>query len=54
MLITLAAYWLVALPLGTWLAFGAHRGAPGMWIGLAVGLAVAAALLVKRFLEQTR
>jgi MATE family multidrug resistance protein len=54
MIITLAAYWLVALPLGTWLALGAHRGAPGMWIGLAVGLAVAAALLVKRFLDQTR
>ncbi|MFZ4482542.1 MAG: MATE family efflux transporter [Chthoniobacterales bacterium] len=54
MLITLAAYWFVALPLGSWLTFGAQRGAPGMWIGLAVGIGVAAVLLVQRFLAQTR
>ena len=53
MSITLAAYWLVALPLGSWLAFGAGRGAAGMWGALAVGLGLAAALLVRRFLSRT-
>lgn len=53
MLVTVTAYWLVALPLGTWLAFGGRYGARGMWIGLAAGLAVAAALLVRRFLVRT-
>lgn len=54
MLITVAAYWLVALPLGSWLAFGRHDGADGMWVGLAWGLAVAAWLLVVRFVRRTR
>jgi MATE family multidrug resistance protein len=54
MLITVAAYWLVALPLGTWLAFGRHDGAEGMWVGLALGLLVAAGLLVARFVRKTR
>lgn len=53
MAITLAAYWLVALPLGSWLAFGAGLGAAGMWGALAVGLGVAAALLVRRFFSRT-
>jgi MATE family multidrug resistance protein len=53
MAITLAAYWLVALPLGTWLCFGRGGGAVGMWSGLALGLAVAAVLLVRRFLHRT-
>lgn len=51
MLVTVAAYWLVALPLGSWLAFGWSFGARGMWQGLALGLAIAAALLVRRFLR---
>jgi MATE family multidrug resistance protein len=54
MLITVAAYWLVALPLGGWLAFGRHDGAEGMWVGLALGLLVAAGLLVGRFVRKTR
>lgn len=53
MVITVAAYWVVALPLGTWLAFSGGMGAQGMWVGLALGLAVAAALLVRRFLTRT-
>lgn len=53
MLITVAAYWLIALPMGSLLAFEARYGARGMWIGLAVGLAVAAVLLVRRFLLRT-
>jgi MATE family multidrug resistance protein len=54
MLITIAAYWLVALPLGSWLAFARHGGAAGMWWALALGLGVAALLLVLRFLRRTR
>ena len=54
MLITVAAYWLVALPLGGWLTFSRDRGAAGMWTGLAVGLAVAAVLLVTRFTTTVR
>lgn len=53
MLITVTAYWLVALPLGSWLAFARNLGAQGMWVGLALGLLVAAALLVLRFLKRT-
>ncbi|MBJ7327049.1 MAG: MATE family efflux transporter [Chthoniobacterales bacterium] len=53
MVITVAAYWVVALPLGTWLAFRGGMGAQGMWTGLALGLGVAAVLLVKRFLNRT-
>ena len=53
MVITVAAYWAVALPLGTWLAFNTQMGAQGMWVGLALGLVVAAALLVRRFLTRT-
>ena len=53
MLITVAAYWCIALPLGSWLAFGRGEGARGMWNGLALGLAVAAVLLVRRFLRRT-
>lgn len=54
MLITVAAYWLVALPLGGWLMFMQTEGAAGMWNGLAAGLAVAAALLVVRFIVRVR
>lgn len=54
MAVTFAAYWLVALPLGAWLAFTRHQGAAGMWWALALGLGVAALLLVLRFLRRTR
>lgn len=53
MLITIAAYWIVALPFGSWLTFRTPLGAQGMWIGLAVGLAIAAALLAGRFVMRS-
>jgi MATE family multidrug resistance protein len=40
--IALAAYWVMALPLGAWLAFGLGLGAVGIWLGLTIGLLVAA------------
>ncbi|MFQ5350026.1 MAG: MATE family efflux transporter, partial [Thermoanaerobaculia bacterium] len=49
MLITVVAYWLVGLPLGTVLAFRFDLGARGMWIGLIAGLTAAAVLLALRY-----
>ena len=54
MWINLVAYWVVALPLGAWFAFGRGEGAAGMWVGLAWGLLLAALLLVLRFVRKTR
>jgi len=42
MLVTILAYWCVGLPLGAWFGLGQQRGAPGLWMGLILGLAVAA------------
>jgi MATE family multidrug resistance protein len=50
----IVAYWLIALPVGCALAFGAKLGAVGMWVGLAAGLGVAAVGLAWRFHRQTR
>jgi MATE family multidrug resistance protein len=51
--LTFAAYWLLALPLGYWLAFHTRLGPRGLWIGLAAGLAAAAISLVWRFWQKT-
>ncbi|MCX6954280.1 MAG: MATE family efflux transporter [Verrucomicrobia bacterium] len=53
-LITFAAYWVVALPLGYLLGVRGPMGAVGMWIGIASGLALAAMLLTGRFARLTR
>ena len=53
MIITVTAYWMVALPLGSWLTFERGEGPQGMWLGLAAGLAIAACLLVRRFIVKT-
>ena len=52
--ITFVSYWLLALPVAY--VFGLHTtlGAVGVWIGLAMGLAVAAVLLGLRFARLTR
>jgi len=52
--IAIVAYWFIALPIGSALAFGAKFGAVGMWIGLAAGLGAAAGGLAWRFHRQTR
>lgn len=49
MLANLGAYWVIALPLGGVLGFQLGLGAEGVWWSLAVGLLVAAAVLVLRF-----
>lgn len=44
-----ASYWLAGAPLGLFCAFGLHMKGFGIWIGLAFGLFVAAALMCARF-----
>jgi MATE family multidrug resistance protein len=50
MMITIIAYWLVALPVGYTLALtdflGPARGARGFWMGLVLGLTLAAVFLL--------
>jgi len=43
------SYWLAGFPVCLWLAFGWHLKGLGIWIGLAAGLFVAAALMCGRF-----
>ena len=54
MAVTLFAYWLIGMPVGIWLSIGYGEGAPGMWVGLLVGLTVAAVLLLFRFTTVSR
>ena len=51
--VALLAYWVVALPLGYWLGFGLHLGAPGVWTGLLAGLSIVAVVLMVRFRRET-
>ena len=48
-LISLLAYWLLALPIGYLLGFVAGMGTTGIWTGLLIGLSIAAVLLFLRF-----
>lgn len=50
-IITLISYWVVAVPVGYFLCFEWHWGAKGMWIGLSLGLAIAAVFLTLRFYQ---
>ena len=52
--VSLVAYWLIALPLSALFGFGFDWGAPGVWAGFGVGLALAAVALVWRFLRLSR
>lgn len=45
-------YWVLGLPFGAALAFGAGLGAIGIWFGLAFGLAVVALLLLVRWSQR--
>ncbi|CAN5849921.1 MATE family efflux transporter [soil metagenome] len=48
-LISLLAYWLLALPIGYFLGFVLKLGVNGIWYGLLIGLSLAAVLLFTRF-----
>jgi MATE family multidrug resistance protein len=49
MLVHFAGYWLIGLPLGTWLCFGRLWGAPGLWTGLSAGLILIGCALTLRW-----
>jgi MATE family multidrug resistance protein len=48
MLVNLFGFWAVGLPIGLFMAFRGRLGPPGVWWGLAIGLAVVAVLLTRR------
>jgi MATE family multidrug resistance protein len=52
MLYAALGYWGIGLPLGVVLAFPLEMGGIGIWIGLCVGLAVVATLLLWRWLRR--
>lgn len=54
LLFAVVSFWLIAFASSYWLAFAAGLGAVGVWIGLSLGLAVYAVLLVWRFQALTR
>lgn len=48
------AYWVVGIPFGYLLAFHFDMGAPGMWLGLIMGLTLASVFLITRFFKMTK
>lgn len=48
MWITMIAYWVIAFPVGVYLARYTVMGASGVWVGLIVGLSVACVMLLSR------
>jgi MATE family multidrug resistance protein len=53
MVISLVAYWAIGMTVATTLAFPLGLEGRGLWIGLVVGLGVAAVLLLRRFLRRS-
>jgi MATE family multidrug resistance protein len=49
LLFAVISYWLIGFASAWWLAFSTPFGAAGVWVGLSIGTAVYAALLVWRF-----
>ena len=45
---TVLAYWIIAFPVGIYLARYTEMGAAGVWVGLIVGLSIACVLLLTR------
>ena len=52
--ISLAAFWVVGLPLGYWLSHHQGWGARGIWTGYVVALGIQAAWFVARFFRLVR
>lgn len=53
MVMTLVGYWLIGFPIAIWFGFYTPLRGIGVWIGLVVGLAVVAAMLLWRFARQS-
>ena len=49
MVIAAVSYWMIGIPAAYYMGFVLHWQGPGIWLGLVVGLAVAAVLLMARF-----
>ncbi len=49
MFITFVAYWIISIPLSYFCAIKYEMGAPGVWIGLGIGLSVSALAQLYRF-----
>jgi MATE family multidrug resistance protein len=54
MIISFIAYWILGFPIGYLLGFTFNLGAVGIWIGLLIGLTVAAIFFTLRFYLKTR
>jgi len=54
MLISLIAYWIIGFPVGYYLGFIRNLGALGVWIGLSLGLTIAAIFFTLRFHLKTK
>jgi MATE family multidrug resistance protein len=54
MLFTFVGYWVIGLGVGLWLAFRQGWDGVGIWTGLALGLAVVAALMLRRWSRRER
>ncbi|WP_420316773.1 MATE family efflux transporter [Ekhidna sp.] len=48
-IVTFVAYWLIAIPVGYWLAFHGGHGVQGVWYGLSIGLTISGVLHIWRF-----
>ena len=48
------AYWVIGIPLSLWLAFDMKWGVQGIWLGLAIALAIVAVLCIGRILYWVR
>ena len=49
MIFALISYWVIGYTLSGWFAFSLNYKAPGLWTGMAIGLAVIAVLATARF-----
>lgn len=54
LIITFAAYWFVAIPVGYLLGVHLHLGAVGVWMGLCIGLFIVAISCLTRFSIKSR
>ena len=54
LMFALVGYWIVGLGVGSWLAFARDWNGVGIWVGLATGLAVVAALMLARWVMRSR
>jgi len=52
--IAMFSYWALGVPMSYLLGFPLGLGGVGIWLGLAVGLGLAGALLMVRFIVQAR